>query len=766
MTGNNGTADLSYTASIADRAGVRPATSATTAGLFHNGTKTGAAAYADFGLSYDPYNSGYQGAAGGTYTVRTGDTLASIAQALWGDANLWYKLAAANGMSGNAALIEGQTLTLPTGVTRSSHSASTFKPYDPTDALGDLSPTTPKPPKKPKCGVFGQILVAAIAIAVTAILPGSGTVVGAMINGAIGSAVSQGVGVATGIQDKFSLKGVAVAAITAGIGGGGDVNFLQRVAIGAAANAASQGIGVAIGLQSKFDFAGVAAAGLGAGIGAEIGGALATAGASSLAARAGAMTASAISSAATRSALTGDGFGDSLERTLPSAIGQFIGEAFVSAVGSGAAVERKEAGKTVNAPKGDPKMKTDGADTLGEAAAISISGHVQFLGGARVAFIRQPDGKYSFDLDPRVGHTKMVNGTYTKQDAEQEIGITITALVGTPKSKWIAAVKVQITRAIDRGDPRSVEANEAFLAEIRRGRYDRYMTGGAAAVPVAAADIIVTASTPRKSFLSTKPVMVAGGNDGPIVTVADASTLASSGGGFWSDIKSAGESFAAGFAGGDRLSDGSISAEIGNFASSVFAYGDFRDTASAVYGIYRGEKGAWGDLALAGIGFVPIVGDVGKQALKHGDEVLDAFGEARRLGGAAEATAAERLAANAAKGRAFERAGIDGILRHVGLGKNTTAVTRNGVTTIPDSAGRPVGLVEFKDVANLSSSPQLRAQLAEALATGQPYNLVVSPGNKTISKPLLDQIREVNQAVGGGVYRYDPVTDILTPWKR
>jgi hypothetical protein len=119
---------------------------------------------------------------------------------------------------------------------------------------------------------------------------------------------------------------------------------------------------------------------------------------------------------------------------------------------------------------------------------------------------------------------------------------------------------------------------------------------------------------------------------------------------------------------------------------------------------------------------------------------------------------------NAAKGRAFEEAGIRGILSHVGLGKNTTAVTRNGVTTIVDSAGRPVGLVEFKDVVKLSSSPQFKAQLAEALATRQPNNLVVSPGSKTISGPLLRQIEAVKNQVGGGIYRHDPATDILTSW--
>jgi hypothetical protein len=39
-----------------------------------------------------------------------------------------------------------------------------------------------------------------------------------------------------------------------------------------------------------------------------------------------------------------------------------------------------------------------------------------------------------------------------------------------------------------------------------------------------------------------------------------------------------------------------------------------------------------------------------------------------------------------------------------------------------------------------------------------------APRNQSISKPLLRQIERVNQQVGGGVYRYDPATDILTPF--
>ncbi|NIJ36979.1 YD repeat-containing protein [Sphingopyxis panaciterrae] len=384
MAGNNGTADVSYSQSIADRAAVRPATSSSTAGLFRNGTKTGNAAYANFAGSYDPYNSGYQGSAGGAYTVRAGDTLASIAAQLWGDANLWYKLAAANGMGANSALTEGQSLTIPVGVTRNSHSADTFKPYDPTDALGDLSPTTPKPPKKPKCGMLGQILVAAIAIGVAAWLGPQmiqaaqgalgalgGAIAGGAAAGAVASAASQGVGIAIGAQSGFSWKSVGMAAIAGGIGGGlselgkaagaaGSVSdkitniskaasggFGSAVLRGALSSALTQGIGVATGLQSKFDFAGVAAAGIGAATGYGMrtamdgrwsyGGADFHAPLSSLdrlAQGAASNAATAIAAAATRSAISGDSFGDSLMRALPDVIGNTLYESTVAGLAS------------------------------------------------------------------------------------------------------------------------------------------------------------------------------------------------------------------------------------------------------------------------------------------------------------------------------------------------------------------------------------------------------------------------------------------------
>ena len=72
--------------------------------------------------SWDPINSYQQGSNGGSYTVRAGDTLGSIAAQLWGDSSLWYKLGEANGIAGAGALNEGQVLIVPSGWPESSRS--------------------------------------------------------------------------------------------------------------------------------------------------------------------------------------------------------------------------------------------------------------------------------------------------------------------------------------------------------------------------------------------------------------------------------------------------------------------------------------------------------------------------------------------------------------------------------------------------------------------------------------------------------------------
>jgi hypothetical protein len=380
--GNNGTLDTDYQTSIQNRM----RTGSSTTGAFRFGATYGSS-YADFDLSVDPFTSYEQGGAGGSHTVRAGESLQSIAQNLWGDANLWYKLAEANGMVG--ALSEGQRLTIPAGVMKNTHNAGTLKPYDPSEIIGDVNPTTPKPQqakKGNKCGVFGTVLLVVVAVAVTALTQGAttafftsafagsaaagsaaataaavaGGIVGGAVAGAAGSIASQAVGLATGIQDKFSWKGVALAAIGGGVGGGiaglgnaanaaaaagKTLNAFGRFAQGVngggmlisagralAANVASQSIGLLTGLQRKFDWAGAAAAAIGAGAGVLVGGAL---GAQSfkvdrsfgnIAANTVTGAARAIANAATRSLADGSDFGDNMLAALPDVIGQTIGD--------------------------------------------------------------------------------------------------------------------------------------------------------------------------------------------------------------------------------------------------------------------------------------------------------------------------------------------------------------------------------------------------------------------------------------------------------
>lgn len=311
---------------------------------------------ADFDQNYEPIGPDYPAQAASYYTVRAGDTLQSIAQALWGDSSMWYLIADANGLSdGSAQLQTDQRLIIPNKVTNIHNRVGVYRVYDPGEAIGDTLPTLPAqpaPPKKGGCGVFGKILMIVVAVVVTAIaLPAAApTVLQGMLAGAAGAAASQTFGVVTGIQDKFSFKSVALAAIAGGVSAGlGNIGFLdgakgltgvvQDAARGALTNVATQGISVATGLQHKFDWTGVAAAGVLSGVGGiaerfarsqglntwtlsngtpldtteyAIGGAIRG-------------VAGAIAGAATRSALDGTDFGDNILAVMPDVIGNTIG---------------------------------------------------------------------------------------------------------------------------------------------------------------------------------------------------------------------------------------------------------------------------------------------------------------------------------------------------------------------------------------------------------------------------------------------------------
>jgi hypothetical protein len=342
-TGNNGTLETDYQTTAESRA----VTQGT--GAFRNGATLGAS-YGDFALGYAPVTS-FSDAGGGAHIVQAGETLSSIAANLWGDASLWYKLAEANGMTAATALSEGQQLRLPAGVMRSSHNAATFKPFDPSETIGDTSPTTPKPQKNNKCGMMGQVMIAVVAVAVTFATSGAltgllGTVAGGFASGAAASIVSQGVGIAVGAQEKFSWKGVALAAVSGGVSGGldklatvggfgalGGGTLASDVLRATVANVASQGIAVATGLSDKFNWAGVAAAGVVGGITGMVRrglpGAVRPGHPASVGNVGMGTTAGAIAGAAARSLLTGTSFGDNVLAVLPDVIASTVGYAGV-----------------------------------------------------------------------------------------------------------------------------------------------------------------------------------------------------------------------------------------------------------------------------------------------------------------------------------------------------------------------------------------------------------------------------------------------------
>ncbi|HZF42707.1 MAG TPA: ParB/RepB/Spo0J family partition protein, partial [Sphingomonadaceae bacterium] len=192
----------------------------------------------------------------------------------------------------------------------------------------------------------GALGLGAAAVKATAALA---PVIGGALAGAAGSIASQGFGVATGLQDRFSWTGVAMAGISGGVGGGlggaAGGGFVGGAIGGIAGNAMTQGIAVATGLQKKFDWAGLAVAGVVGGVAGALGDKLKLKplvgeGANTSVAnhlRHGVTSmAAGIAGAASRSVLTGTSFGDNLLRVLPDVIGSTIGNMVGHGVSSNA----------------------------------------------------------------------------------------------------------------------------------------------------------------------------------------------------------------------------------------------------------------------------------------------------------------------------------------------------------------------------------------------------------------------------------------------
>lgn len=291
----------SYAAAVISRT-APPST--TTSKPFQNGVSNNPIHGASFDYGYDALRPDSVPASGQAWTVRDGDTLQAIAAAVWGDASLWYLIAEHNGLTGSSLLTAGQLLTVPARVANLHNTSETFRPYDPNKALGDLNPTQPAPPKKPGgCGVVGQIIAVAIAY-----------VVGKFLGPVVGNAASQLFLMATGAQDKFDWKQLAIADISAGVSQALNAfaTAANPVVNAVATNVITQGVAVATGLQDRFSWTSVATSAVSAGVNARFGTKIYEAAGGGRMGDFAVFSAMAGSAAATRSLLTGTSFGDNL----------------------------------------------------------------------------------------------------------------------------------------------------------------------------------------------------------------------------------------------------------------------------------------------------------------------------------------------------------------------------------------------------------------------------------------------------------------------
>lgn len=90
-----------------------------------------AQAGSDYDLAYVGLTPDSVPTNGQAWTVRQGDTLQSVAAAVWGDGSLWYLIAETNGLHSGSLLSAGQTLIVPARIANVHNTSDTFRPYDP-----------------------------------------------------------------------------------------------------------------------------------------------------------------------------------------------------------------------------------------------------------------------------------------------------------------------------------------------------------------------------------------------------------------------------------------------------------------------------------------------------------------------------------------------------------------------------------------------------------------------------------------------------------
>ncbi|WP_266157646.1 LysM peptidoglycan-binding domain-containing protein [Dyella silvatica] len=237
------------------------------------------------------------GSSSGGYVVQAGDTLKSIAQALYGNASLWYVIAQANALSSDNDLAIGQSLTTP-AVTTNANDATTFKPYNPGEIAGSTTPNLPTiapppPPTHQHCNVLAEIIVIAVTVVATVFTAGATSellaseIGAAFVAGAAGSVAGQLAGDVLGVHQGIDLGQVitsgATAGVAAGVGSelgqfsdlaaesGQGLNFTGNVIQGAATYVGADAAAKITGQSAHFSWAGLVANSVSAGVSGELG---------------------------------------------------------------------------------------------------------------------------------------------------------------------------------------------------------------------------------------------------------------------------------------------------------------------------------------------------------------------------------------------------------------------------------------------------------------------------------------------------------------
>src|SRR5262249_45083760 len=140
------------------------------------------------------------------HVVANGETLQSIASAIYGHPELWFIIADANGLTGSEQLHTGMRLIIPNSVQYAGFDVNYHTIYKEGDIVGSKLPNLKSPPPKDNTC---EIIAAIILIVIVAIVA---VVVTVLTVGAAAPAAAAALGV-TATSVAGILIGVAVGAV-------------------------------------------------------------------------------------------------------------------------------------------------------------------------------------------------------------------------------------------------------------------------------------------------------------------------------------------------------------------------------------------------------------------------------------------------------------------------------------------------------------------------------------------------------------------------